>query len=41
MNEFLMGAIDFNVFVNDNYIKQAFDVFDKDGSGFISKDEMK
>ena len=39
-NEFLMGTIDFNVFINDVYIKNAFDAFDKDLNGEIDHDEI-
>ena len=40
LNEFLMGGIDFNVFVNEDYIKKAFDAYDIDGNGEISHDEI-
>ena len=36
-----MGGIDFNVFVNDTYIKKAFDNYDKDGNGYICHFEMQ
>ena len=36
-----MDGIDFNVFVNEDYVKKAFDVYDKDGDGFISHYEIQ
>ena len=41
LNEFIMGGIDFNVFVNEDYVKKAFDIYDKDGDGYISHNEMQ
>ena len=38
--ELLACAIDFNVYVRDEYLKKAFDHFDKDGSGDICHHEM-
>ena len=38
--EFLACAIDFNIFVNDGYLRLAFSYFDKDNSGHLDKYEM-
>lgn len=32
--------MDAQVFMRDDYLKTAFDMFDKDGSGKIDKDEL-
>lgn len=37
-DEFLACAIDVNVFVSDNYLKMAFNHFDKDRSGYLDRD---
>lgn len=39
--EFLAATIDQQTFMRDDYLKTAFDMFDKDGSGKISVDELK
>ena len=39
-DEFLTCAIDFNVFVLDEYLRKAFDHFDKDKSGGIDHEEL-
>lgn len=38
--EFLAATMDAQVFMRDDYLKTAFDMFDKDGSGKIDKDEL-
>lgn len=39
--EFLAATLDQQTFMRDDYLKTAFDMFDKDGSGKISVDELK
>ena len=39
--EFLAATIDQQTFMRDDYLKTAFNMFDKDGSGKISVDELK
>lgn len=39
--EFLAATIDQKTFMRDDYLKTAFNMFDKDGSGKISVDELK
>ena len=36
-----MGGIDFNVFISEDYIRRAFERFDVNGDGEISKEEMR
>ena len=38
--EFLAATIDKNVFMRESYLKIAFDMFDKDGSGKIDNQEI-
>ena len=38
--EFLAATIDAQIYLRDDYLKTAFDMFDKDGSGKIDKDEV-
>jgi calcium-dependent protein kinase len=38
--EFLAATIDANVFMRDDYLRTAFSMFDKDGSGKIDNDEV-
>jgi len=38
--EFIAATLDKNIFMNETYLKQAFDMFDKDGSGKIDNEEV-
>ena len=38
--EFLAATIDANVFMRDDYLRTAFNMFDKDGSGKIDNEEV-
>ena len=38
--EFIRAAIDVNYFLKDNFLKFAFNYFDRDGSGLITLDEI-
>ena len=38
--EFLAATIDQTVFLRDDYLKTAFKMFDKDGSGKIDNEEV-
>lgn len=38
--EFLAATIDAQIFMRDDYLKTAFDMFDKDRSGKIDKNEI-
>ena len=38
--EFLAATLDAQIFLRDDYLKTAFDMFDKDGSGKIDKNEL-
>lgn len=38
--EFLAATLDAQVFMRDDYLQTAFNIFDKDGSGKIDKDEI-
>ena len=38
--EFLAATMDQQIFLRDDYLRTAFDMFDKDGSGKIDKDEL-
>lgn len=38
--EFIAACIGSNIYENEAYLKQAFDMFDKDKSGKIDKDEV-
>jgi len=38
--EFLAATIDAQIYLRDDYLRTAFDMFDKDGSGKINKDEL-
>ena len=38
--EFIAATIDARIYLRDDYIRTAFDMFDKDGSGKITKDEI-
>ena len=38
--EFLAATIDGNVFMREDYLRQAFNMFDKDGSGKIDNEEV-
>ena len=38
--EFIAAAMDAKVFLRDDYLKTVFDMFDKDGSGSIDKQEL-
>ena len=38
--EFIAATIDANVFMRDDYLKSAFNMFDKDGSGKIDNSEV-
>ena len=40
LNEFLQCAIDFNIFIYEDYLRQAFDHFDADKSGEIDHHEL-
>lgn len=40
-SEFIAATINENIFMREDYMKSAFDMFDKDGSGKIDKDELK
>ena len=40
-DEFLMCAVDFNIFTSDFYLKMAFDHFDKDKNGSLCHDELR
>ena len=39
--EFIAATIDARIYLRDDYVRTAFDMFDKDGSGTISKSEVK
>ena len=38
--EFIAATIDQNIFMNETYLKQVFDMFDTDGSGKIDNEEV-
>jgi len=38
--EFLAATMDAQTFMRDDYLRTAFDMFDKDGSGKIDKNEL-
>ena len=38
--EFLAATLDAQIYMRDDYLKTAFDMFDKDGSGKIDKNEI-
>ena len=38
--EFIAATIDANVFMREDYLRTAFDMFDKDGSGKIDNKEL-
>lgn len=38
--EFIAATIDANVFMREDYLRTAFDMFDKDGSGKIDNEEV-
>jgi len=38
--EFLAATIDAQIFLREDYLRTAFNIFDKDGSGKIDKDEL-
>lgn len=38
--EFLAATIDANIFMREDYLKTAFNMFDKDGSGKIDNQEI-
>lgn len=38
--EFIAATIDSNIFLREDYLKAAFRMFDKDGSGKIDNDEV-
>ena len=38
--EFLAATIDANIFMRDDYLRTAFNMFDKDGSGKIDNEEV-
>lgn len=38
--EFIAATIDSNIFMREDYLKAAFKMFDKDGSGKIDNDEV-
>ena len=38
--EFIAATIDQNIFMNEAYLKQVFDMFDTDGSGKIDNEEV-
>jgi len=38
--EFLAATIDANIFMREDYLKTAFNMFDKDGSGKIDNEEV-
>lgn len=38
--EFLAATIDAQIFMRDDYLRTAFDMFDKDRSGKIDKNEI-
>jgi calcium-dependent protein kinase len=39
--EFLAATIDAQIYMRDDYIRTAFDMFDSDGNGAIDKNELK
>lgn len=39
--EFLAATMDAQIFLRDDYLRTAFDMFDKDGSGKIDKEEIR
>jgi calcium-dependent protein kinase len=39
--EFLAATLDAQTYMRDDYIRTAFNMFDKDGSGKIDKEEIK
>ncbi len=41
IEEFLRATINYENLISENNLKYAFDYFDKDHSGFLSKDEIK
>ena len=38
--EFLAATIDERVYLREDYLRTAFNMFDKDGSGFIDSSEL-
>ena len=38
--EFIAATIDTNIFMRDDYLRTAFQMFDKDGSGKIDNEEV-
>ncbi len=38
--EFLAATMDAQIFMRDDYLRTAFDMFDRDKSGKIDKDEI-
>jgi calcium-dependent protein kinase len=38
--EFIAACLDEKLYLNEKYLKAAFDMFDKDGSGMIDNDEV-
>ena len=39
--EFIAATIDQNIYMNQGYLRQAFDMFDSDKSGYIDANEIK
>lgn len=39
--EFIAATLDAQTYMRDDYLRTAFDMFDKDGSGKIDKDEIR
>ena len=39
--EFLAGCMKSKIYLSEENLRRAFSYFDKDGSGFITKDELK
>ena len=38
--EFIAATMDCRIFMRDDYLHTAFEMFDKDGSGKINKDDL-